>query len=647
MSQPHPQRLQKAEPRTSPKLLRDLQHGIESLMAGDLDAAEKGLRAVLARKRDHPVALHQIGLLFLRRAEPQRALKVIERAIAADPEQDGVWLSLANALEALGQKNDAIEACREAVARDAQDADGSFTLGRMLSQAGKLEEAEAVLRQTVRLAPNAPEAHDLLGQTLRLLKDLAGARRAFERAFQLQPEAPELRYRLGRGLLEENRPEQGRPLLESAAQALPDNFRVHRDLGRARLLGHDVEAAYASLTRALELEPNDAAAHVFLGWYYELRGDDEAMERHYRSGMELDPSITSPWYKLSRVGGTLTAGELMEKLDGFAGDGPAESNLHFALGEILRKGGEHARAFEHFAHGNRLSGVHHDRRVQSALARGAIQVCDENFFASRTDLGDASEAPVFIVGMPRSGTSLVEQVLAAHPAVHALGENSCVGDEVLGLRGRFGDEYRWPGGLERLDAEAIQGMAQRYWATVGREPEEIARFTDKAPGNYQLLGLIALMFPGARVVHVRRHPLDTIVSCFFTNFGANRCSSTYSLDDLTSCYRDYLDLMQHWREALPLAIHEIEYEALAQDLETGARELVEFCGLEWDPACLSFHDTGRVCFTASSHQVRQPVYTRSIGRWKHYAAELGGVIERLSAAGVALPGTDGPDAIGA
>jgi hypothetical protein len=302
--------------------------------------------------------------------------------------------------------------------------------------------------------------------------------------------------------------------------------------------------------------------------------------------------------------------------------------LHFALGRTAGKAGADAAAFGHFAAGNRLkrATLDYDGAATGDNFARAAAAFDAAFFARHQGAGDASALPIVIVGMPRSGTTLVEQILASHPEVHGAGELPELGALATALAARTGGRY--PECASAADAAAWGELGADYAAALAALAPDKARVCDKLPGNFSRLGLLRAMAPNAAIIHCRRDPLDTCYSCYSQLFAEGQ-PFAYEQTELGLYYREYEALMAHWHAVLPGRILEVRYEDVVGDLEGQARRLLEHCGLEWDPRCLEFHTTRRTVRTASLVQVRQPIYSSSIGRWRRHEKELAPLIEAL------------------
>ena len=305
--------------------------------------------------------------------------------------------------------------------------------------------------------------------------------------------------------------------------------------------------------------------------------------------------------------------------------------LHFALGYSLNARGEYAEAAEHLDRANALQlsewrkrGQEYDPKEHELLVTRMIAVCTPDFFERVRGFGLESEIPVFVVGLPRSGTTLTEQILASHSQVFGAGEINLVRDTLAGSGGRGADFIE---GFRRLDRETARRLASRHLERLCTLSPQALRIVDKMPDNYLYLGLLASLFPRAKLIHCRRDLRDVAVSCWMTNFEQIRWANDQR--HIASRFHEYQRMMEHWRKVLPVPLLEVDYEETVADLEGVARRLVAWCGVEWEPACLDFHQTKRPVSTASTVQVRQPVFRTSVGRWKHYEQSLSTLLSAL------------------
>jgi hypothetical protein len=313
--------------------------------------------------------------------------------------------------------------------------------------------------------------------------------------------------------------------------------------------------------------------------------------------------------------------------------------LHFALGKAYADIGDHERAFAHYRDANSRKMASFDGAAWSGRVAATIGAFDADALQRRA-MGDDTDVPVFVVGMPRSGTSLVEQVLASHPAVFGAGELRCIAVIAASIDDQMPGDTSYPACLDAVPAAAFAGFGGSHRQQITALAPDARRVIDKNPLNFEHLGLIARLFPRARIIHCRRDPRDVAVSCYFQNFTAGQ-EWAFDLADIGAFYRGYRRLMDHWRAVIPLPLFEVDYEDMVDDLETTARRLVDFLGLDWHPACLDFHSTERAVRTASQWQVRRPIYASSARRWQCYADYLEPFVDAAGLSDLADPSPTG------
>lgn len=350
-----------------------------------------------------------------------------------------------------------------------------------------------------------------------------------------------------------------------------------------------LDAAYDAFAAAAAQEPGRAAYHYSLAKVRRFTPDDARL-----------PAMLGLAQRLAEL--------------------PPVEQVHlcFALGKAATDLGDNARAFHHYLRGNAIQRqlVGYDEAASLGFLQRIRERITPQDVAAKRGHGIDSALPVFILGMPRSGSTLVEQILAAHPQVAGGGELHHFGRAMTAVM----DARRYPDIIAALPGEALRGLGDRYAAALRGVAPRVARITDKMPTNYLFAGLIHLALPQAVIIHTVRDPVDCCLSNFTTLYAAGRLPYTYDLGELGRYYRAYDTLMRHWHHALPNVIFDVQYERLVTDFETTAREIVARCGLPWDEACLAFHTTQRRVRTASVSQVRQPLYREAIGRWRHQAA---------------------------
>jgi Flp pilus assembly protein TadD len=549
-----------------------------------------------------------------------------------------VHFGLGTALLDLGRAEQAAEALRRAVEISPNDPEAHNNLANALAELGEGEAAESGYLSALALRPDYAEAHMNLGILLARSGRDSEAEGCYRTAVATDPDFLAARLQLARYLRRVGRPEQALKALREATALHPDHAEAQNDLGRCLVELGRSEEALGPYRRAVEIKADFAEAHFNMGVCLQSLGRfDEAVAAHQRA-LALRPDLAEAHYNLSLIARERVGDDEVARLEALlAGADLAEEvhvNASFALAAILQGRGEADRAFAHYRRGNDLKAgsLPFDAERYVDYVERLIATFDAAFFASHagpgTTWGAASDLPVFIVGMPRSGTTLVEQILASHPAVHGAGELEEIRRMVDDLPERLGGGTRFPECAAEIGDELAPALAGEYLGGLRRRSPDAARVTDKMTGNYLRLGLIARLLPGAKVIHCQRDPLDTCLSCYFQNF-ASGLSFTYDLGHLGLVYRQYERLMAHWREVLPLPILDLRYEDLIADQEAVSRRLVAFCGLPWDETCLRFQDAARQVRTASFWQVRQPLYASSVGRWRSFAEHLGPLFEAL------------------
>jgi tetratricopeptide (TPR) repeat protein len=526
--------------------------------------------------------------------EHRLALELVPNSVEA-------YLGLGDAWLHEGKLDAAVAAYTRASALAPNSADVYNRLGVAFVQKGKLSEALAQLRQALALEPNFVDAHVNLGTVLQKQGELQDAASEYQQALALRPDFAE----------------------------------AHDALGHVRQRQGMLDAAIAEYRRALSLNPNFADAHVSLGNALRVLGRLEEARLAYEKAIELTPK-PGFYFSLANSKRFFLADVHLAAMEEMASAlrSLAEEDriyLHFALGKAYDDLGDHERSFRHLVEGNALKRRHVS--YDEAVTRGRIDhiksIFTPELMRHLQDFGHPSHAPVFIVGMPRSGTTLVEQVLASHPKVFGAGELSDIFDGIAKLTGQDNDSIFVPDLVSSITCEQLRQFGASYVSAIRALAPKAERITDKMPLNFIYVGLINLALPNARFIHTRREARDTCLSCFSQLFdGAHPYS--YDLAELGRFYRVYEALMEHWRGVLPPGIMlEVQYEHVIADFESEARRIVGHCGLEWDDACLSFYKIERPVHTSSAVQVRQPIYRSSIGRSRPYEYLLGPLIEAL------------------
>jgi tetratricopeptide (TPR) repeat protein len=643
-----------------------LEAGLRYHQSGNLAAAEQLYRQVLQDQPGNADALYLLGTAAQQAGKPEAAAACLQRAIKRDRRNPDYHLALGDARQAQGKAKEAQAAYNKALALAPGRAEPHFGLGNLMQAKGKLQDAVRHYRRALKIDPRLAEAHNNLGVALTALGRLAEAAGCFERALalkpnyadahlnhgqalkadgrleeaiqayhrvlKLDPRLAEARNNLGTALRDQGKPEAAVEELRAAIQMRPSYGEAHNNLAIALSDLGRFDDALAAHRRALELNPDNADAHAGLGAIRQILGDQAAATRHYQRALEIRPDHARAHHNLAMARNTTAEAGEIDRLEALLRNQslPAReaTALRFALAKLCEDAGRFDDAFGHLTVANALkrTALDHQGQLFDAASHQAfvdqlIATFDRPYFQDRQGYGDPSDRPVLIVGMPRSGTSLVEQILASHSRVFGAGELDDLGRLVEGLRDAVGSDRPYPACADRIDQAVADQIGKAYLDKLHALAPEAARVTDKLPGNFLHLGVLAVALPGARVIHCRRDPLDTCLSCYAQSF-KQPLSYAYDQADLGRYHGQYRRLMAHWRARLPLAFFEVDYEDLVADQERVSRELIAFCGLEWEAACLEFHQTKRPVRTASLNQVRRPIYGSSVGRWRHFDRHL-------------------------
>lgn len=608
----------------------DLTAALEHHRAGRLDRAEALYRKFLQKSPGHADALHLLGMVALTRGNAEQAIRLIGMALKQAPGFVQAHSNLGLALRAAGRLEESCASFRQAITLQPDFAPAHSNLGLALCELGDLAGAVASCRRAIALDPRSAEAQANLGNALRRAGQEDAAEAALRQAATLNPENAELQLYLADLLLERRCFAAAAACYRRAIELDPGRISARHGLANALRASGAIEAAIVEYRAALALDANQAPIWNDLGRCFLALGRfDEAVES-FRRALALDPELADAYRNLASCRGIAAEDPAMVRLTALAtqADLPVEQRAAagFALGLMLDEADRHDDAFAAYDAANRLYRVARaeagDRFDAAELARRVDRTIEQftpTAFSGMTGWGNSSALPVFIVGMPRSGTSLVEQIAASHSGVFGAGELRSIGEAAAAL----GAVESWTPSLVRKVADT---QLDRLRALDGTAE----RIVDKLPDNIFLLGVIAALFPAARVVFCRRDPRDIGLSCYFQKFSAGSLTFSYDLADCGRRIRETERLARHWHRVLPLRWLDVEYEALIADPETESRRLIDFLGLDWQPACLDFHRTDRIVQTASSWQVRQPLYSRSVGRWRAYVNHLTPLLDALT-----------------
>jgi tetratricopeptide (TPR) repeat protein len=615
----------------------DLKRAFAHHQAGRLDRAEALYRKVLQRAPDDVNALNLLGVIAHERGRHEYAVQLSSRAVARMPEFAEAHMNLGRTLRELGRLDEAAASCRRAIVLKPDLAAAHCNLSIVYNLQGAFEAALESAGRAIELMPELTEAHLNRAAALVGQRRFAEAETAYRSALAQHPDSTEILCDLGRVLIELRRVDEAVACHRRAVELKPDSAIAHLMLGGTLLQAGDPHASEESCRRATALDPNLATGWSGLGQVLRPLGRfDEALSC-FQHALELDPDLPDAHAGLALIGKSADDERQIQRLRALLASPEHLSELRieagFAAGMLLDNADRYDEAFACFSEANALyrrllaaSGTLFDRAALRQQVDTLIEASTPELYSAVSDRGNPSQAPVFIVGMPRSGTSLVEQIAATHSCVSGAGELKDIAGIVDALQAHGRDRP-----ADQLDPHLARRLADDHVAHLESLGGGAARVVDKLPDNIFNAGLIAVLFPQSRIIFCRRDPRDICLSCYFRRLDP---SLTWSYD-LVDCGMRALEverLANHWRKVLPLRMLTIDYEALVADLEGESRRLIEFLGLEWEPACLDFYKTDRPILTGSAWQVRQPLFNRSVGRWRKYERHLGPLLDVLTEA---------------
>ena len=440
------------------------------------------------------------------------------------------------------------------------------------------------------------------------------------------------RLRLGKRLYAEGRLGDAAAVFDGILEESPECADAWDALGTIAIARKEHDRAFEFVSKALALEPDSPFVHQHLAVIYGRLGRFDDAVRHYRNVIRLDPGYAEAYFNLSRIVRFEPGDQFIETLEqrlAIAGLPDADRCfLHFAAGKYYDDVDNPDRAFDHYERANRARNARFDADASRREFASLENTFSQSWLSRHAGVGNPSRLPVFIVGLPRSGTSLVEQILASHRSVAAGGELHYLWQIADTLSRHDPARRAFPECVAAAEPAAFRQLAGQYLQHLAELAPGARQVTNKNPTDFRYLGLVATMFPNARILHVRRDPRDTCLSCYFQNF-RNGNEYSFDLQDVGVYYRLYEQLMQHWHTLIPAQLLSVSYEALVTEPEPVVRELLDFCGLDWDPACLEPHKADGAVATASRWQVRRPINRSAMHRWKRYESHIGALLDAL------------------
>lgn len=606
--------------------------------------AEQVVRQAIALKPDLPLLHEDLGSVLALQERYAEAVPCFEQAIRLEPQLPLAHKKLGQALAALGRGSEADEAFEEFFDRD--PARGKVAVALEHLRSGRKEEALDTLRAALRENADNIDAMRVLAQLYwKEDKQLSDAEALLRRVTKLKPGHTMAWTMLGGILLESNRHAEAMECYQAAIRTDSASAVAWSGLGITHSHAGDVDKAIEAFERSIALRPGNANVHLSYGHALKTRGDQAAALRAYRAAVAAKPDFGEVYWSMANLKVfRFEDAEIRAMEEQLArGDLKESTDIHFrfALAKAYEDRGDFDRSWQYYATGNERQRrtVFHDPVAMELRHEQIESVFTPELFGKFAGQGHESTAPIFIVGLPRSGSTLVEQILASHSQVEGTAELPTLVHLAFSIGRYRADRKRYPETVPDLRGRDLKAYGRQYveesaaFRSTGRP-----FFTDKMPNNFSHVGLIHLILPNAKVINARRHPFDSCLGGYKQLFAKGQ-HFTYDLSELAAYYRQYDATMKYWHQVLPGKVLDVHYEETVTDLETQVRRILAHCGLPFEEACLRFHENTRAVKTASSEQVRKPIYTDALGYWRRYEKHLGTWQQELGDIVDALPET--------
>ncbi len=603
--------------------------GASHAVRGESLQAVEILGPLAAAQPNWAMAHLELGIALARTGRGDEALKALRHAVRLKPDLPRGWLALGDHLSAMGDGQGADVAYTSHIRYSVRDPK-LLAAGSALCES-RLPEAETLLRAHLAQAPTDVSAIRMMAEVATRLGRYDDAEHLLSRCLELAPSFTEARQNYALVLQRHNKPVQALAELDVLLKQDPTNpgSRILKAAVFARL--GDCESAIGMYENIIGEYPNNTRIWMSYGHALKTAGHQDRAIQAYRKSMELEPGFGDAYWSLANLKTFRFSAAEIKAMRGYLrrADLAAEHRFHFefALAKALEDAGDYAESFDHYLLGNalRLATVPYSANDMSARMARAKRTYTRKFFADRKGSGSDAADPIFIVGLPRSGSTLIEQILSSHSAVEGTMELPEIISMTRALRAATEPDMQtsYHQVLATLDSRELRELGEQYLERTRIQRKSGAPFfIDKMPNNFAHIGLIQLALPNAKIIDARRHPLACCLSGFKQHFAQGQ-NFTYSLDDIGRYYRDYVELMAHFDAVLPGRVHRVIYEQMVDDTEAEVRRLLDYCGLPFEAGCLRFFENDRPVRTASSEQVRQPIYRDGVEHWRNYEPWLG------------------------
>jgi tetratricopeptide (TPR) repeat protein len=588
--------------------------------------AETILRNVIAQAPTFAKPHEDLGQLLLQQNRPREGLPHLERAVHLDPGMESAWFTLGKALSVLGRGAEADQAFERCFALSPERR--LMALAAEHQKEGRLAEAEHLFRRILRHNPRNVDAMRWLALIVAKVGRQAEAESLLQRAISLAPDFLLALLDLGQLRKDQDRYAEALECFDKAIALDPANPQAHYLRGSTLAPAAFTHEAIEAYERCLQLRPEHIGALLGLGHVLKAVGRYNDAVDSYDACIRKRPDLGETYWSLANLKtyrfSDETVSEMERRVSGGGLAVQSEVNFLFALGKAYEDRGEFDRAWSFYQAGNtkQRATVAYDPVQTEYTNDRLIEVFSADFLQSLPGVGEPDPAPIFIVGLPRSGSTLLEQILASHSQVEGTSELPYLGRVTTWLNRNRAEGINYPEAVRELEPQDFVQLGKDYlgFAQIHRRLNA-PRFIDKMPNNFPNIGLLSMILPNARIIDARRHPLDACLSCYRQLFAKGQ-AFTYDLTEIGEYYLQYQRMMDHWAQVLPGRVLTVQYEDVVTDFESQVRRLLAFCGLSWEDACLRFYESDRPVRTPSSEQVRQPIYDRSIGHWRHFAHHL-------------------------
>jgi len=591
------------------------------------DDARKSLEQAASIAPDYPAIHEDLGSLEALAGNLDAAITQLRKAVELDPNIDSAQRKLARALADAGQSEE-VDAVMEDYLERNKDA-ALVAAGAEHYRGRRYSDAEAVLVKALRQNPGNIDAMRFLGMVYHNQGNkLADAEALLRKAIGIAPDFHQAYSNLGQVLIDNGKCDQAIPIYQTLISLKPDDYDAYAGLGRARGYNGDTTAAEEAFRKSIDLNPEVPSIHMALAHMLKTLGEQADALVHYREAIRLKPDLGESYWSMANLKTCrfeqAEIDAMEEQLQSSALTERARINFEFALAKAYEDKKNYSEAWVHYQAGNQqkrqildYDPVGHEVQLQQIK-----EVFNSDFVETHAKTGLEESGPIFIVGLPRSGSTLVEQILASHSQVEGTAELPNLAAIANGTGRYRHDGLVYPQTVSELTPRDFAAYGKDYLKQVAHHRVEgTPFFIDKMPNNFLHVGWIKLTLPNAKIINTRRHPMDSCLGAYKQLFAKGQ-DFTYDMLELSEFYRTYVDIMEHWHEVLPGAVLDVHYEDTVTDLESQVRKLLDFCGLPFEEQCLRFHETKRAVKTASSEQVRQPIYRSALGLWKEYGDDL-------------------------